>query len=237
MGNPKNPTPHKRFLCEKCNAQVIVDTSLDQQFKCPMCGSTSLKKKDQTQYRIKNNTFRKLMRRFRYKGNRREFLLKKFPKNSICAEIGVRTGEFSTGILEYAKPEKLYLIDTWSGGEVLTDEVYTDEVAKQYYDDVIKKFGKNEKVKIVKSRSLEASKQFSDSFFDWIYIDGDHSYEGVKADLEAYFEKVKSGGLITGDDYRDKERLGVIKAVNEFVENYPIKPILFKNYQFILQKE
>jgi len=177
------------------------------------------------------------MRKFKYKGSRRKFLLKKLPKKAICAEIGVRTGGFSALILEYTKPQKLYLIDTWSGGEVLTDEVYTDEVAKQYYDKVKKKFANNEKVKIIKSRSLEASKRFSDSFFDWIYIDGDHSYEGVKSDLESYFDKVKSGGFITGDDYKEKERLGIIKAVDEFLENYPVKPILFKNYQFMLQKE
>jgi len=207
-----------------------------------MCGSSSIRKKDQTQYRIKNETFRKLIRKFRYKGviyetGHRDVLLKKLPKNSICAEIGVRTGKFSTQILEYTKPKKLYLIDTWSGGEVLTDEVYTDEVAKQYYDEVKKKFANNEKVKIIKSRSLEASKLFSDSFFDWIYIDADHSYEGVKADLEAYFDKVKSGGFITGDDYKERERLGIIKAVDEFQKNYAVRPISFKGYQFILQKK
>ena len=206
-----------------------------------MCGSSSVRKKDQTQYRIKNETFRKFIRKFRYKGRiyksgHRDFLLKKLPKNATCAEIGVRTGKFSTQILEYTKPKELYLIDTWSGGEVLTDEVYTDEVAKQYYDEVTKKFAKNEKVKIIKSRSAEASKQFPDSFFDWIYIDGDHSYQGVKADLEAYFDKVKSGGFITGDDYKERQRLGVIKAVDEFQKNYSVKPILFKNFQYILQK-
>lgn len=38
------------------------------------------------------------------------------------------------------------------------------------------------------------------AFFDLIYIDGDHSYEGVKADLETAFALIKSPGLILMHD-------------------------------------
>ena len=33
--------------------------------------------------------------------------------------------------------------------------------------------------------------KFEDNSIDAIYIDGDHSYEGVKNDLELYYPKVK----------------------------------------------
>lgn len=42
---------------------------------------------------------------------------------------------------------------------------------------------------------------FSDSYFDFVYIDGDHSYAGAKADLRNYYAKVKRGGVIAGHDY------------------------------------
>ena len=42
------------------------------------------------------------------------------------------------------------------------------------------------------------------TYFDWIYIDGNHTYEYVKQDLEGYRPKVKPGGYMAGDDYGTK---------------------------------
>ena len=56
---------------------------------------------------------------------------------------------------------------------------------------------------------------------DWIYIDGDHSYEACIKDLNNAKEIVKPGGLIIGDDYgwpdAKWQKKGVTKAVNEFL--------------------
>ena len=43
---------------------------------------------------------------------------------------------------------------------------------------------------------------------DWIYIDGDHSYEAVKADLKAAMQAVKRGGFICGDDMQTSQWWG-----------------------------
>ena len=56
---------------------------------------------------------------------------------------------------------------------------------------------------------------------DWIYIDGNHSYEQCIKDLKNALNIVKPGGLIIGDDYgwpdAKWQKAGVTKAVNEFV--------------------
>ncbi|NIL95924.1 MAG: hypothetical protein GTO62_01975, partial [Planctomycetales bacterium] len=57
--------------------------------------------------------------------------------------------------------------------------------------------------------------------FDWVYIDANHTYEGVLADLEASLPKVRPGGLICGHDYTDTPawqaaNFGVVQAVHEF---------------------
>ena len=56
---------------------------------------------------------------------------------------------------------------------------------------------------------------------DWIYVDGDHSYEGCLKDLNNAKEVVKPGGFILGDDYgwpdAKWQKKGVTKAVNEFI--------------------
>jgi len=50
-------------------------------------------------------------------------------------------------------------------------------------------------------------------FVDLAYIDGDHSYEGCKRDIEIYREKARK--VVCGDDYVEREGFGVIQAVKE----------------------
>jgi predicted O-methyltransferase YrrM len=53
--------------------------------------------------------------------------------------------------------------------------------------------------------------------YDFIYLDGLHTYEGVKTDIINYLPLVKEGGVIGGHDYTDQHEhlVGVYKAVNE----------------------
>jgi len=51
------------------------------------------------------------------------------------------------------------------------------------------------------STKTEVINSFRDSYFDFVYIDGDHSYKGAKSDLKNYYSKVKRGGVIAGHDY------------------------------------
>ena len=66
---------------------------------------------------------------------------------------------------------------------------------------------------------------------DWIYIDGDHSFEGCYTDLKYALEVVKPSGLIIGDDYvwpgAKWGKNGVTEAVNKFKDENNFK--LFKH--------
>jgi len=63
-------------------------------------------------------------------------------------------------------------------------------------------------------RSLFFAKYFEPRTLDIVFIDGDHEYEGVSNDIEAWLPKVKNGGIIAGHDY-DTPFPGVMKAVDE----------------------
>jgi len=205
-------------------------------------------------HKIKNPTIRRMMLKtislfrpnFDFKD--RMGLFKKMPKNSVCAEIGVYTGENSLNILKNVKPKELILIDPWTYDKEVLKKNFTGEEGNYQQDwDARYKFTKqrmkNKKnVKIMRGKSQDELNKFSDNYFDWIYIDGDHSFEGVLEDLKTSFHKVKPSGYITGDDYRVGEKANrtqqnVAKAVKYFVENYPVKFIEGKNIQFIIQKE
>jgi predicted O-methyltransferase YrrM len=69
-------------------------------------------------------------------------------------------------------------------------------------------------VKVVKCDSVEFSKQFADEQFDFIFVDGGHEYESAKADIEAWYPKLKVGGVMAGDDYHPVWE-GVMRAVDE----------------------
>jgi len=68
-------------------------------------------------------------------------------------------------------------------------------------------------IKHYKDYSYNVIDQFEDGEYDVIYIDGAHDYDSVLQDIELYYPKIKSGGLICGHDYMmpmlDEETLEV----------------------------
>ena len=79
---------------------------------------------------------------------------------------------------------------------------------------------------------VEASKDFSDASLDFVYIDGDHSYESVKQDLNSWYPKLKKFGVMCGDDYAHITGRGVVEAVNEFAFEKKLIVITGKRGQF-----
>lgn len=60
--------------------------------------------------------------------------------------------------------------------------------------------------------SVAAAKYFDDGSLDVVWLDADHSYEAVKADIAAWLPKIRPGGVIGGDDFAYE---GVAQAVQE----------------------
>lgn len=105
-------------------------------------------------------------------------------------------GDLREVILRIARPKKLHLIDPWKyevdpayerslySGSIGQNQAHMDAI----YDSVVVCF-KSRRVEIHGGSSATCSSQLPDSYFDWIYIDGNHQYEFVKQDLELYFPK------------------------------------------------
>ena len=68
-------------------------------------------------------------------------------------------------------------------------------------------------VEIIQEDSQQAATRFPDGSIDLVFVDGDHSYEAVKRDLQAWLPKVTKGGILSGHDFTT--RMGVYRAVDE----------------------
>lgn len=148
-------------------------------------------------------------------------LIGHYKPKGIGIEIGVLRGDFSKTILQNSSELQLYLLDCWSSQ---TEEVYYDPNnvdEYQHYCNLnytlanLKDYFN--RIKVLKEFSDTAVNFFPNNFFDFIYIDANHSYEAVLKDLNIWYPKLKSGGLFSGDDY--VPTCGVIPAVNEFMKN------------------
>lgn len=71
----------------------------------------------------------------------------------------------------------------------------------------------SDRAKLWEYTSLDASGMFSDEELDFIFIDGDHSYERCYEDLNLWYSKVKTGGLFSGHDF---SLPGVNRALLQF---------------------
>tara|TARA_Y100000385_G_scaffold172907_1_gene178988 strand:+ start:97 stop:843 length:747 start_codon:yes stop_codon:yes gene_type:complete len=162
-----------------------------------------------------------------------EVLNKRYP-NGVGVEIGVLKGDFSKQILENWNCSKYYLVDLWSNQLTKTNTATVtyeegwasdEKIHNENYSAMLENTKKyKEKINIIRNYSHLAAVTFEDESLDFIYLDADHSYEGLKTDLMYWYPKLKKGGLIMGDDYHlkdlesmgDNGQFGVTKAVNEF---------------------
>ena len=78
------------------------------------------------------------------------------------------------------------------------------------------------RIELLRLTGTEASYRFPQHHFDMVFIDGDHSYEGCKQDIQHWYSKVKPGGWLCGHDYKHPSyNFGVHLAVDEFLTQHP----------------
>jgi predicted O-methyltransferase YrrM len=125
-------------------------------------------------------------------------------------EVGSWLGR-STVAIHDGLPEgaRLWAVDTFAGD---------DDVRATFGDvdsgDIRAQFDRNtagcEGLEVIQASSIDASASFDAESLDWVFIDADHSYASVLADIRAWGPKLRRGGLISGHDYG---RAGVTDAV------------------------
>ena len=71
---------------------------------------------------------------------------------------------------------------------------------REKYTDVMSTLGRLPSCIVRRGFSADILDTYPDGYFDWVYIDGNHMYDFVLEDILISAEKVRSGGVIAGDD-------------------------------------
>ena len=128
------------------------------------------------------------------------------------------TNEVIPGVKQNNFIKKLYF------DYILTSEPYSLRAVSH----LLKKFEKN--VDLIKEDSNLALKRIDMSKINYVFLDGGHSYETVKNDLELSKPVIMNNGTILCDDYDLHFAPGVKKAIDEFVINNNFK------FEFLLNR-
>lgn len=125
-------------------------------------------------------------------------------------EIGCYAGG-SSCLVSQRKNTNLFSIDL---GHPISKEIPINNVKKFNTNNNLFQYIQGDSKKIT---TLNELKKYLDEI-DVLFIDGDHSFNGVKSDFELYSPLVKTGGYIIFDDYNDKQHSPAVKpSVDEIV--------------------
>lgn len=135
----------------------------------------------------------------------REDIYRVLPLGMNGAEIGVHRGENAKNLLSITRPSKLLLVDPWLGAEA--NPVYYKEsgisqaIHELIYQDVKRRFSVASNVEVVRGRSLEVLPKLAENYLQWAYLDAEHSYGQVLAELRLLGRVVSNMGCILGHDF------------------------------------
>lgn len=143
-------------------------------------------------------------------------LVQRLDRKPVVVEIGAWLGKSSFYLTEnHHQHADIYIVDTWQGTPESLDGSHKLATERDIFVDFMRNMRAHHgKFTPLRAHSVDAARYFDDNSIDLIFIDADHSYEGAKADIEAWLPKLSAQGIIAGHDYTSSWP-GVKRAVKE----------------------
>lgn len=145
---------------------------------------------------------------------------------NVGVEVGVERGVFSETLCRANPGVKLFCVDAWKAYRGYRDHVDQAKL-DGFYQETAERMKAYPRVTLIRKFSVDAAKDFKDGELDFIYLDGNHNFENITADLAAWSRKVRVGGIIAGHDYAQHHwpnQIHVVQAVNGWTDAYQIAP-------------
>jgi hypothetical protein len=135
-------------------------------------------------------------------------IIKEYNKsNIVVAEIGTYIGATTVEAANLVKQFKgNYIAVDWFQGSPDTfgphkDNSLENKSVLDIFTDNIKEAGVDNIIDVYNMTSLESATQIPDKSLDICFLDADHKYDHIKADIEAFLPKMKPGGILCGHDF------------------------------------
>lgn len=160
----------------------------------------------------------------------REDALATLPRGGKFAEIGVAFGDFSEHVLRTVEPARFDAFDIFRLHEIETIwgrpsvETFRGQTHRQFYQERFAHEVASGRMRIFEGDSSQLMTQQRDELYDIIYIDGDHTLEGVLRDAEVAARKLSKNGYLVFNDYimadhTSNSPYGIVQVVNWFCAN------------------
>ena len=144
-------------------------------------------------------------------------------KNAV--EVGVGYGTQAREILDNTKIEHLYLVDPF----IKYNDYFSIDVEKLGgFNTLIKNMhilleNDPNRYSVIQRESLSVTeKEIPSNSIDIVFLDADHSYDAMIKDLPFWYNKLREGGILLGNDY-SRRSSGTQRAVDEFIRNRNLK--------------
>lgn len=142
------------------------------------------------------------------------------------AEVGVAEGNYSEILLKANSECELLLVDPWHHYSD-NPQGKSKERHEFAYNETVRKTAPYPNVRLYPDTSMAAIEAARHDSLDFVYIDGNHLFDYVMEDLIGWSKCVRSGGIISGDDYYalDQKRWtggGVVEAVQAYTKAHRI---------------
>lgn len=141
---------------------------------------------------------------------------------AVFVELGAWKGRSASFMgVEISNSRKridFYVVDHWRGSDEPAHHADPDVRAGRLFEVFERNIAPvKDYVRTIQGDSADSAQRFDDGSVDFVYVDASHEYEGVKRDLNAWWPKLRPGGVLAGDDWQFE---GVARAVLEFAHKH-----------------
>ncbi len=174
-------------------------------------------------------------------------------RNPVGVEVGVFNGAMSRALLGGRAGLFLYMVDSWLGQE---EQPASYRDYGDYHSKLSMGTQQQHRLNAVRGTALYkgrrsvmavpsevAAREFGDNSLDFVFLDADHSVEGVTADIAAWWPKVKPNGYLCGHDYggwlcvgKERQYFGVKQAVDTFAARCGVEVVDDVDYTFFIER-
>jgi len=160
----------------------------------------------------------------------RDDAISTLPTGCKVAEIGVAYGDFTRFILDTLCPSQFDAFDIFRLHQVETiwgrpsAETFGRNTHLEYYENRFAQDISDKRVRTFEGDSSLLMESMPNEYYDIIYIDGDHTLEGVLRDADVAARKLSRGGFLIFNDYVMADHItnspyGVVQVVNWYCAN------------------